>query len=231
MIVKALLMDFNGVIINDEPIQMRVYQQIFAEKGIVMSDSDYLASLGMDDRTLVRETYRRAGKEADNSAVLDVATSKTQRWRDEIADAVPLFPGVENFIRKAANELSLGIVSMARLDDILYILDRTELTDCFKVIVSADDVTQPKPDPQCYREGFRRLDLSRIDEGHLPMVHKECVVIEDSPPGVTAARAADLQVLGVPNTVPAEEMRAAGARWIAKDLNDWFPESVRRAFM
>jgi beta-phosphoglucomutase-like phosphatase (HAD superfamily) len=43
-------MDFNGVIINDEPIQMRVYQQIFSENGIDMSDADYLASLGMDDR-------------------------------------------------------------------------------------------------------------------------------------------------------------------------------------
>jgi beta-phosphoglucomutase len=138
---------------------------------------------------------------------------------------------VENFIRKAANEMSLGIVSMSRLDDILYVLDRVGLAECFKLIVSADDVSQPKPDPQCYREGFRRLDLARIGEGHLPMIQSECVAIEDSPPGVMAARAADLQALGVPNTVPAEELRAAGARWIAKNLNDWWPESIRRAFM
>lgn len=231
MVVKALLMDFNGVIIDDEPIQMRVYQQIFAEQGIEMSDEDYLASLGMDDRTLVRETYRRAGREIDANDVLKFTETKSERWRDEIASELPLFPGVENFIRKAANEMSLGIVSMSRLDDILYVLERAGLIGLFKVIVSADEVSQPKPDPTCYREGFRQLDLARIDEGHSPMVHGECVVIEDSPPGVKAARAAGLPALGVPNTVPAEELRKAGAIWIAKDLNDWWPESIRRAFM
>jgi beta-phosphoglucomutase-like phosphatase (HAD superfamily) len=62
------------------------------------------------------------------------------------------------------------------------------------------------------------------------MIHNECVVIEDTPPGVAAGRAADLPVLGVTNTVPAEQLRAAGARWIAADLNDWYPESIRLAF-
>ena len=231
MVVKALLFDFNGVIIDDERIQMRVYQQIFAEKGIVMSDEEYMSSLGMDDRTLVRETYKRAGREIDQNEVLAITELKSKRWRGEIADDLPVFPGVENFIRKAANEMSLGIVSMSRLNDILYVLERTGLTNLFKIIISADEVPLPKPDPTCYREGFRQLDLARIDEGHLPMVHSECVVIEDSPPGVMAARAADLPVLGVPNTVPSEELRKAGAMWIAKNLNDWWPESIRRAFM
>jgi len=62
------------------------------------------------------------------------------------------------------------------------------------------------------------------------MTHPECVVIEDSPAGVRAAVAADLQVLGVTNTVTDNELRAAGARWVAKDLNDWWPESIKLAF-
>jgi beta-phosphoglucomutase len=231
MTVKALLMDFNGVIINDEPIQMRIYQALFAEEGIALSDADYYASLGMDDKTFVEEGYRRVGQPVDPNKVLEVLERKSERWHDEVADGLPLFPGIENFIHKAANEMSLGIVSMSRLADIEYVLERSDLSDHFKIIISAEDVTQPKPDPQCYREGFRQLDLARINEGHLPMVHSECVVIEDSPPGVRAARAADLPVLGVPNTVPAEQLRAAGSMWIAKDLNDWWPESIRRAFM
>ena len=62
------------------------------------------------------------------------------------------------------------------------------------------------------------------------MTHSECVVIEDSPPGVKAARIADLQALGVANTVSADELRAAGARAVAFDLTDWFPESIRLVF-
>jgi beta-phosphoglucomutase-like phosphatase (HAD superfamily) len=129
-----------------------------------------------------------------------------------------------------ASEFSLGIVSMSGRPEIDFILERTGLTGCFDIIVSAEDVSMCKPDPECYRLGFRDLDLARTSQGHLPMIHSECVVIEDSPPGVQAARAADLPVLGVTNTVDADRLREAGARWIARDLNDWFPDSVRRAF-
>lgn len=147
-----------------------------------------------------------------------------------MADGIPLFENVENFIRKMASELSLGIVSMSGRSEIDYILEQTGLAGCFDVIVSAEDVSKCKPDPECYRIGFRELDLARTRNGHLPMIHGECVVIEDSPPGVQAGKAADLPVLGVINTVDAEKLRAAGADWIARDLNDWMPESFRRAF-
>lgn len=231
MVVKALLLDFNGVIVDDEPIQMRIYQELLAAEGIALTDADYFNSLGMDDQTFVKAAYARVGRLPEPTKVLELALAKTDKWRDAVAGEVPLFPGVENFIRKAANDFALGIVSMSRLEDISYILEQTGLDDCFTTIVSAEDVTSPKPDPQCYREGFRRLDLARIRRGHLPMIHSECVVIEDAPPGVVAAKNADLPVLGVTNTVPATELRAAGADWIAKDLNDWWPESIRRAFM
>jgi beta-phosphoglucomutase-like phosphatase (HAD superfamily) len=109
-------------------------------------------------------------------------------------------------------------------------LERSGLDKYFSAVISASDVSESKPDPECYRVGFQRLDAVRTAAGHLPITHPECLVIEDSPPGVKAGVLADLQVLGVPNTVPAEKLRAAGARWIAKDLNDWFPESIRLAF-
>ena len=63
------------------------------------------------------------------------------------------------------------------------------------------------------------------------MTHGECLVIEDSPPGVVGARSADLPVLGVTNTVSAAELRAAGAGAIATDLRDWMPDSIRRVFV
>ena len=74
------------------------------------------------------------------------------------------------------------------------------------------------------------VDAVRTAQGHLPITHPECLVIEDSPAGVEAGVRADLQVLGVTNTVSSEELRGAGARWVAKDLNDWWPESIRLAF-
>ena len=230
MVTKALLMDFNGVIIDDEPIQMRAYQEILAAEGIVLTDEQYYECLGMDDKTFVAAAYERAGRQPETNKVLELTQKKSQKWHDIISNELPLFENIDNFVRKMAEDFSLGIVSMSSRADIAYVLERADLTECFDVVVSAEDVAKCKPDPQCYRIGFRQLDSARIAKGHLPMIHSECVVIEDSPPGVQAGVAADLPVLGVTNTVEADKLRAAGATWIAKDLDDWFPESFRLAF-
>lgn len=223
-------MDFNGVIIDDEPIQMRAYQEILAAEDIALTDEQYYECLGMDDRSFVVAAYERVGRTPETNKVLEITQKKSQKWHDIVSNELPLFENVENFVRKMSNDFALGIVSMSTRPDIEYVLERAGLTECFDVIVSAEDVSNCKPDPECYRIGFRQLDAARTLKGHLPMIHSECVVIEDSPPGVQAGRAADMPVLGVTNTVDAEKLRAAGANWIAKDLNDWFPESFRKAF-
>jgi beta-phosphoglucomutase len=228
--IKALLMDFNGIIINDEPLQMRIYQDLLAKDGIAMTEEDYYSCLGMDDRRFVEAAYQRAGQTPEPNKVLEIIENKIEMWREAVSNGMPLFPGIENFIRKASQEFSLGLVSMCNHTEIEYVLDVTGLRELFDVVVTASDVVEPKPDPECYRVGFNRLDALRTGAGHLPMTHPECVVIEDSPAGVKAGIAADLQVLGVSNTVSPDELRAAGARWIAKDLNDWWPESFRLAF-
>ena len=228
--IKALLMDFNGVVINDEPIQHEVYKELFSASDIEVKDEMYYSRLGMDDKTFVGSILEEAGKPADITSVMELTTQKTMKWRERVAGDVPLFPGVENFIRKSAREFALGLVSMSKREEIDLVLELTGLAGFFSVIVSAEEVSKCKPDPECYRKGFEQIDLVRIALGHLPMTHAECVVIEDSPPGVMAGKNADLKVLGVTNTVSANRLRKAGADWTAKDLDDWMPASIRLAF-
>jgi HAD superfamily hydrolase (TIGR01509 family) len=230
MMIKAILLDFNGVVIDDEPIQLAAYRDMFKAEGIEISDDEYYSRLGMDDRTFVTSVFEAVDVKPDENKILEMTQGKTQRWHDAVASSVPLFDGVENFVRKMSKEFALGIVSMTNRQEIDFVLEKTGLSECFSVIVSAEDVENCKPDPECYRTGFRLLDLERIARGHLPMVHSECLVIEDSPPGVQAAKGADLPVLGVVNTVTADALRAAGADSIALRLDDWMPDSVRRVF-
>ena len=228
--IKALLMDFNGVVINDEPVHHAAYRELLAGEGIEVTDETYYSRLGMDDKTFVASILEEAGKPSGIDRVLEITTAKTEKWRAAVASELPLFAGVENFIRKSAREFALGLVSMSKREEIDFVLEMAGLVDCFSVIISAEEVANCKPDPECYRKGFEQVDLVRIAQGHLPMTHGECVVIEDSPPGVMAGRRADLQVLGVTNTVSANKLRKAGATWIAKDLNDWMPASIRLSF-
>jgi beta-phosphoglucomutase len=228
--IKAILMDFNGVIIDDEQIQLDVIRDLMKADGVEITDEDYYSSLGMDDRTFVEAAFKRAGKTPGTNRVLEITLEKTQKWQEIVAREMPLFPGAEGFVRKMAREFAVGLVSMAKREEIDFVLEKASLRSCFSVIVSAENVSNCKPDPECYRKAFQEIDLVRIAQGHLPMTHAECIVIEDSPPGVTAGVRADLSVLGVANTVSEQELRDAGAEWVATDLGDWMPDSVRRAF-
>ena len=223
-------MDFNGVIIDDERIQLNTFRELLKTDGIEITDEEYFGSLGMDDQRFVEAAYERAGITPATNKVLEITQQKTQNWREIVAREMPLFQGAQEFVRKMTREFELGLVSMAKRDEIDFVLEKTGLRDCFSVIVSTDDVSNCKPDPECYRKAFQEIDLVRIARGHLPMTHAECVVIEDSPPGVVAGKRADLPVLGVANTVSADELRKAGADWVAKKLDDWMPDSIRRAF-
>jgi beta-phosphoglucomutase len=228
--IKAILMDFNGVIIDDEPIQMQAYKDVLGAEGVEVTEESYMGSLGMDEAAFVRNAYEVCGKKCEEARMPELIAAKQAKWREMIDKELPLFEGITNFVEKMSQEFSLGIVSMAPRQEIDLVLEMAGIREHFPVIVSAEDVSKHKPDPECYRIGFRELDAWRMAKGHLPMTHAECLVIEDSPPGVVGARAADLPALGVTNTVSADSLRAAGAGAIAKDLRDWFPESIRLVF-
>jgi HAD superfamily hydrolase (TIGR01509 family) len=185
----------------------------------------------MDDRRFVEAAFERAGKTFDDAKVREIMAAKTAKWREMIRQDLPIFDGIPNFVEKMAREFTLGIVSMAKREEIDHVLTAAGVAQHFSAIISAADVTACKPDPQCYREGFRLLDSVRTSQGHLPMTHGECLAIEDAPPGIVAARKVGLATLGVTNTVSAEEMRAAGADAVAVRLDDWMPDSVRRVFV
>jgi HAD superfamily hydrolase (TIGR01509 family) len=228
--IKAILMDFNGVIIDDEAVQMKAYQEVLSNEGIDLVETDYYDSLGMDDRTFVVSAYERAGKTVTEEKIAELTAAKLDKWRGVVSAELPLFDGIEEFISKMAGEFSLGIVSMSGRREIEYVLETSGLRRHFSTIVSANDVQKCKPDPEAFRLGFRLLDTARTSTGHLPITHNDCLVIEDSPPGVTGARSADLPVLGVANTVSPDVLRAAGAGAVAHDLRDWMPESIRLVF-
>ena len=229
--IKAIAMDFNGVIIDDEPIQMQAYREVLGAEGVEVTEESYLASLGMDEIAFVRNAYAIREKPLDEKRMHELIAAKQAMWREIVSKDLPLFPGITDFVEKMEREFTLGIVSMAPRDEIELVLDRSGMREHFSVIVSAEDVKKCKPDPECFRIGFQQIDAVRTSNGHLPMTHGECLVIEDSPPGIVAARNADLPALGVANTVDAAALREAGAGAVATDLRDWMPESIKLVFV
>ena len=227
--IQAIFFDFNGVIIDDERIQMTAYQQVLKPHGVELTESQYFAALGMDDRTFIRTALERAGKYSVETAKA-VQDEKSVVHRKLIEAELPLFPGVVTFLKSAARHLSLGMVSMADQNEISYVLDRANLRKLFSIIVTADDVNVCKPDPTCYNRGLDKLNDVRREAKLLPLLPRECLIVEDSPPGIESGKAAGMRTLGITNTVSASELRAVGAEVVTASLADWNVDAVRHVF-
>jgi phosphoglycolate phosphatase/beta-phosphoglucomutase len=223
--IKAIFFDFNGVIIDDETIQMKAYQEVLRSHQIDLTEEWYMSALGMDDRTFVKAMFERAKQPLTEPVLETVLSAKTDLHREMIAE-LPLFPGVLTFLKATSREFSLGLVSMANKTEVGYVFERANLTPLFEVVVTAEDASACKPAPDCYLTGLQKLNEKRQHERNLPVLASECLAIEDSPPGIQSARAAGMRTLGITNTVSEEALRIAGADVVTASLADWTVEAV-----
>ncbi len=181
----AILFDFNGVIIDDEPQHCDALIATLAEYGYALDrDTYYTAYLGFDDRECFRFTFEKMGHPVDEGAIVAAVERKHVHYDRAVRNAIRLVPGAEEFVENAALDgYQLAIVSGALRREIELVLDLTGLRPHFAEIVSAEDVTACKPDPQGYQRAREMLALAP----------NRCVVIEDSLQGLAAARAAGLR--------------------------------------
>lgn len=228
--IRAIFFDFNGVVIDDEGLQLKAYRELLGAEGVALTDEDYYNSLGMDDKTFVRAAFERAGRTLSDEAMNALIERKTELHRQLIKDDLPLFPGIETFIKETSRHYALGLVSMARRVEISHVIERAHLERAFAVVVSAEDVNVCKPDPSCYRLALERLNEKRRAAGESIIPPEECLVIEDAPPGIQSGRAAGMCTLGVTNTVTEEALRAAGADAVTANLYDWNADAVHHVF-
>ncbi|HEX6189235.1 MAG TPA: HAD family phosphatase [Pyrinomonadaceae bacterium] len=229
-LVKAILFDFNGVIIDDERIHLRAYREVLQAYGVELKEEDYFQCLGMDDVAFTRAAFARAGRQVDDQTTRDIIDREHELHRSIIEAEVPFGAGIATFIKEAARKFQLGIVSMAELAEIEHVLGPANLLQHFSVIVTAQPGLNHKPAPDCYLRGLELLNAKRRADRQLPLLPKECLVIEDAPPGVQAGRGAGMRTLGVTNTVAAPLLRAAGADVVTASLADWNTDAVQLVF-
>jgi HAD superfamily hydrolase (TIGR01509 family) len=228
--IQAIFFDFNGVIIDDERLHLRAYREVLQTYNVELNDDDYFKCLGMDDVAFTRAAFARAGREVDDETTRAIIDREHELHRSIIEAEVPFAPGVITFVKEAAREFDLNMVSMAELSEIEHVLAPANLLQHFTVIVTAEPGLSHKPAPDCYRRALELLNAKRRADRKLPLLPSECLVIEDAPPGVQAGRAAGMRTLGVTNTVAESLLRAAGADVVSASLADWNTDAVRHVF-
>ncbi len=228
--IRAIFFDFNGVIINDERIHLQAYREVLLNEEVALSDEDYFASLGMDDVAFVRAVFARVGRQLNDLSLQSIIQREHERHRELIKEDLPVDSGVVTLIKAAARHYQLGVVSMAVRGEIDHVLRQVGLDNVFTVFVTAGQVANHKPAPDCYRRALELLNEKRRAEQQQPVPANECLVVEDAPLGIEAARAAGMRTLGVTNTVSDSELRAAGAEVVTRSLADWNVDAVRLVF-
>jgi HAD superfamily hydrolase (TIGR01509 family) len=204
----GILFDFNGVIVDDEPQHCDALIATLGDYGYTLDrDAYYRDYLGFDDRECFRFTFDRMGRAVDEPALLEAIEQKNRHYERALRDSMRLVPGATDFIESAALDgFQLAIVSGALRREIELVLDLAGLRAHFSEIVAAEDVSACKPDPQGYNRARAQLGLAPA----------RCMVIEDSLPGLAAARAAGLRCAML--TTSHGEEACVGADLVWRDL-------------
>lgn len=196
---RAVLFDFNGVLVDDEPIHLRLLLQVLAEEGIAPPAAWAKSSfLGVDDRSCLRAAFDWARRPYDPVLEARLVARKAAYYQAEIrAGGYPFFPGAAAAVAAlAAAGLPLGIVSGALRAEVEGALRAAGIRDRFALLVTAEDVAHGKPDPEGYQRAVGLLWRGGTAADRLIHPH-EIVAVEDSPAGLAAATAAGLSTLAV----------------------------------
>jgi len=206
-VTDALLFDYNGVIVDDEPLHCEAFRAVLAEEGLALKRDEYYAEyLGLDDRTCFRQALSRDGRPPVPGDVTRLVARKGERYLALADRSLPLVPGAAEFVRAAARTRRVAIVSGAVRREIALGLERAGIADVVSTIVTSEDVATSKPDPAGFRLALRLLAAREPGPWR-------AVVIEDSLPGLAAARAIGAGCLMLATAHEARALAAADRVW------------------
>ncbi len=209
--IRALIFDFNGVLVDDEPLHYELFAQVLGEEGVKLAEADYYRHyIGFDDRGCFQAALAQAGRPSDPLLLMRLITRKATYYRERIrAEGYPFFAGACALVKSAAQAgLPLCVVSGALREEVEGALVQAGVSEHFKALITAEDVQAGKPDPEGYQRALEALNSRPPLPDRLIHPH-EALAIEDTPAGLAAAAAAGLSTAGVAQTHPASALAEA----------------------
>jgi HAD superfamily hydrolase (TIGR01509 family) len=210
----GVIFDFDGVLVNSEPLHYLAFHEVLAKEGIELAEAEYYNEMiGFDDRGAFNHIFKIHGRALDPKTFLRVMTLKSEKMRELIEGRRDLaLPGAEEFVRGLWRNYPLAVCSGALREEIELMLEAAALRDCFSVIVSAEDVTVGKPDPQGY------LLTSKLigDKIKRSLKPADFLIVEDAPSVIKSVKKVGFPTLAVATTYSIEKL--SDADWAVPSL-------------
>ncbi|MGB5633923.1 MAG: HAD family phosphatase [Waterburya sp.] len=213
MSLKAVFLDFSGVIFNDEAINQELIADILLRENLRADGDEYSQYCrGRSDHAYLRDILANRGRILPNEYIDKLLKTKAQGYRkkfDQLTE-IPLAPHLTEFLNQLKEQnIAVGLVTGTTRSEVEYILEKVQLAQYFDLIVAGDDLEKSKPEPEPYLLAAQRLNLEPF----------ECLAIEDNPVGIEAAKRAKIQVVGISNIYPLHMLQRQ-ANWTVDDLKE-----------
>ncbi len=188
--IQALILDFDGLIIETELADFQSWQEIYQHYGGTLSLTTWLPLIGTGSSSRTFHPHDYLESQLGRSLNREEIRAQRRRRYTELVEAQPLLPGVESLITEANHYgLQLAVASSSSREWVTGHLARRGLEAHFECIVCGDEVAQAKPFPDVYHTVLTKLGI----QAH------QAIACEDSPNGVQAARQAGIFCIAIPN--------------------------------
>ncbi len=209
--LKAVFLDFSGVIFDDEAINQGLVGDILLEENLRADDDEYTTYCrGRSDRACLKDILANRGRILPDDYLNRLLERKNKAYREQIdgLEELVLSPHISEFFSQLKEQnIAIGLVTGAPKSEVKYVLEKAELAQYIDIIVGGDELEQSKPEPEPYLLALEKLNLQP----------SECLAIEDNPVGIEAAKRAKIQVVGIASLYPLHMLQRK-ANWTVDDF-------------
>lgn len=205
--IRALIFDCDGTLADNEPLHFRALNEALLGDGVTLTGAEYQEVMAPDD-AMVRAALTLKGRPADAAKVDALVAAKRQAYLRSLRAGIAPVPGVADFIRAGSKDYLVAIASGAWREEVDAIVDHLGVRDCIRAFVTKEDCPVGKPDPAPFRKALERLNASSPAPDP-PLTGRDCLVFEDTPYGITAARSLGIRSVGITTSFTGDRLRDA----------------------
>ncbi|NIR86367.1 HAD family phosphatase [Candidatus Bathyarchaeota archaeon] len=185
---KAVIFDWDGTLADTKKAVVESFKTVLKEVGCIVTDEFLERLIGTGTRKMLEDALNKCNISFDNEMLEELAGKKVG-LQNELSASVTLFEGATDLLDALCGRVKMALATMSSRPVIDKLLSEKQIKKYFNTVVTASEISKPKPDPEIFLLAAKKLNV--------PPQH--CIVLEDSIFGVKAAKAAEMKSIAIPS--------------------------------